>query len=229
MVREKSHWPRLEMPAAGQDQVVEVDGAGPVIRGIWAKGIQETDIGFETPLKMLAAEEGEAGLEPEIKAFELFLAVKRVPGIGIDVIRVRRNHVGEGRAEAQDRAGTVPVFEMIAKRQEKVGLRHRVDISPNPSPMPDIAGLGAHANARHQRPTISERAIQSIGNTQCDTRIQVTLIATFQEKAAADREVAFRPFPPWLLLRECRRDDQQRQEQDNRDHSEVIEGHATSL
>lgn len=98
MARKKSHWPRLETPAAGQDQVVEMDGAGLVKLGIWAKGIQETEVGFEAPLEMLAAEEGEAGLEPEIEAFELFLAAKRVPRIGIDIILVRRNHVGTSRA-----------------------------------------------------------------------------------------------------------------------------------
>ena len=121
------------MEAASEGDTIQIRGdsywAVRVLR-VGNAHVADAEVSFEAPLPVFAGPEGNAWLDGVVEMVEFVLAVQRVAGIGIDVVRALIKDIGDIRAKAENDADSTCV-KMISKGTESVQAAQQVNVSAN--------------------------------------------------------------------------------------------------
>lgn len=88
------------MEAASEGDAIQISGDScRAVRVLWVRNanVADAEVGFEAPLPVFAGPEGNAWLDGVVEMVEFILAVQRVAGIGIDVVRTLIKDIGNIR------------------------------------------------------------------------------------------------------------------------------------
>ena len=182
----------LEAPAAGQCQIMQMQGAGHVVFRILLQGVHQADTGFQSPLEMCPGPKDDAGPEAGIEPAAFLLTVQRVIRAGIKGIYAGNCDIGNSRTQSKY---NFVVVKMISYDAEDICHPHPVVHAAFRPQIEHLPHLSPEPHAGHYRPVLMQPNVQTIRKSDHGPGILLLgRIPALQKQPATKHDIMLNSF-----------------------------------